>query len=201
MAAGTMVELPAPRTSGRLSLEEVLARRRSVREYRDAPLTLPEAAQLLWAAYGETDADGHRTAPSAGALYPLEVYLVAARVEGLEAGVYHYLPGRHALRLVKAGDVRRDLMAAALDQACVGAAAAHVVLAAVYERTTVRYGQRGRRYVHLDAGHAGQNVYLQAEALQLATVVVGAFDDRRVQTILGLPEDQQPLSIMPIGRR
>ncbi|MDR7419992.1 MAG: SagB/ThcOx family dehydrogenase [Armatimonadota bacterium] len=184
-----------------MSLESAIARRRSTRAFADAPLALADVAQLLWSAQGVTDQEGHRAAPSAGALYPLELYLVVARVEGVSPGVYRYIPARHALELVRAGDVRSRLMAAALDQTCVGAGAAHLVFSAVYERTTAKYGERGTRYVHMDVGHAGQNVYLQAEALGLGTVAVAAFDDARVREILGLPGNEHPLYIMPVGRR
>lgn len=201
MSSGPSIALPPPRMTGDLSVEQALARRRSVREFKDALLTLGDVAQLLWAAQGITDAEGHRTAPSAGATYPLELYLVAGRVEDLAPGVYHYRPADHALEQLADGDVRQALMAAALDQPCVGNGAAHLVFAAVYERTTDRYGERGTRYVHMDVGHAGQNVHLQAEALGLGTVVVAAFDDARVHAVLGLPIGEEPLYIMPVGRR
>lgn len=183
-----------------VSVEHALRARRSTREFQSLPLTLAEAAQLLWSAQGVTNAEGHRTAPSAGAMYPLELYLAAAHVEGLNPGVYHYLPGEHALEAVRDGDVRGELMAAALDQACVGVGAALLVFTAVYERTTGRYGDRGVRYVYMDVGHAGQNVHLQAVALGLGTVVVGALDGEAVRRIIGAPANEDPLYIMPVGR-
>lgn len=194
------IGLPAPRTDSATSIERTLAKRRSVREYEDSPLTLAEAAQLLWSAQGVTNAEGYRTAPSAGAMFPLELYLVAAHVEGLRPGVYHYLPREHALQAVRDGDVRADLRAASFDQACVGTAPALLVLTAVYERTTNRYGERGVRYVYMDVGHAGQNVHLQAVALELGTVVVGALDGEAARRILGAPANEDVLYIMPVGR-
>ncbi|MDR7475870.1 MAG: SagB/ThcOx family dehydrogenase, partial [Armatimonadota bacterium] len=156
--------------------------RRSIREFKPGPLTLPEVAQLLWAAQGTTDPqEGFRTAPSAGATYPLEVYLAVGRVQKLAEGVYRYSPAAHALARLREGDVRQALADAALGQRCVGEGAAVLVLAAVYERTAQRYGDRGIRYVHMEVGHAAQNVYLQGVTLGLGTVVVGAFHDQQVR--------------------
>ncbi len=195
------VQLPQPRIESGVSLERALKERRSVREYRSAPLTLAETGQLLWAAQGITSRGGFRTAPSAGALYPLEVYLVAGEVEGLPAGVYRYRPAGHLLEQVDAGDRRHLLCDAALGQRWVRTAPAVIVIAAVYSRTTEKYSTRGTRYVHLDAGCAAENVYLQATALSLGTVLVGAFGDGDVQKALSLPRDEEPLCIMPVGRR
>lgn len=194
------VALPMVGMHSGVSVEQALRARRSTREFQALPLTLAEVAQLLWSAQGVTNAEGNRTAPSAGAMYPLELYLAAAHVEGLTPGVFHYLPGGHALEAVRDGDVRGELMAAALNQPCVGAGAALLVFTAVYERTTDRYGDRGVRYVHMDVGHAGQNVHLQAVALGLGTVVVGAFDGEAVRRIIGAPANEDPLYIMPVGR-
>ena len=192
------VKLPEPRPSGEMSVEETLAARRSVRSYQDEALSLTELAQLLWAAQGITAHWGGRTAPSAGATYPLEVYAVVGEVTGLEAGVFHYRPDGHLLVRRKAGDLRGELASAALGQGWVREAPVSLVIAARYERTTGRYGERGVRYVHIEVGHVGQNIYLQAEALGLGTVIVGAFDDQDVKTLLGIEEE--PLAIMPVGR-
>ena len=186
---------------GALALEEALAARRSVRDYAPGPLTLAEVGQLLWAAQGVTSPEGFRTAPSAGALYPLELYLVVGEVEGLAPGVYHYEPESHALTRIIAGDLRRVLEMAALGQDYVRTAAVDLVLTGVYQRTARRYGERAQRYVHMEAGHAGQNVYLQAEALGLGTVAIGAFNDEEVQRLLSLPAEEAPLYIMPVGRK
>lgn len=191
-----------PRTSGSVSIEETLAKRRSIREYADEPLRIDEVMQLLWAAQGITKPEyGFRTAPSAGGTYPLEIYLVARHlgVTGLEAGIYRYEPRDHTLVKIIGGDFGDQLMAAALDQEWVGAAPANFVITAVFERTTAKYGERGVRYVWQETGHAAQNIYLQTVALGLGNVVVGAFDDTEVQRILQLPELERPMCVIPIG--
>ncbi|MBZ5611271.1 MAG: SagB/ThcOx family dehydrogenase [Acidobacteriia bacterium] len=195
------IALPQPRTKGETSLEHCLLNRRSVRSYRDVPLLLDAVGQLLWAAQGVT-AEGHlRTAPSAGALYPLEVYLVAGNVDGVSPGLYHYRPERHELLLVKPGDLRQELARATFEQDCVQSAAATILFAAVYARTGGKYGQRATRYVHMEAGHAAQNVCLQAAALGLGTVTVGAFQDDEVKRVAELPESHEPVYLMPVGRK
>jgi len=187
--------LPTPAVSGDVSLEAALAGRRSVREFSDRPLAAAELGQLLWAAQGITDPRGYRTAPSAGALYPLEIYVATA------GGLYHYQPARHALAVVGGSDVRQALYEAALRQEAVSRAPAVFVIAAVYERTAVKYGaERSPRYVHLEAGHAAQNVLLQAVALGLGAVPIGAFDDGAIQEAMGLPAEEQPLYLIPVGR-
>jgi SagB-type dehydrogenase family enzyme len=203
--------LPRPRLDGPLSLEQAIAQRRSVRDYRDAPVTLAEAAQVLWAAQGVTDAAGGlRAAPSAGALYPLEVFLVARRVDGLTGGAYRYVPQSHALEPLLGqsagtasglGDdpLHERLHRAALSQSAVREAPAVLVIAAVFERTTGKYGERGRDYVIMEAGHAAQNVCLQAVALGLGSVVIGAFDEQEVVRIVGLAADELPLYLVPFG--
>ena len=193
------IALPKPMTDGDVSLEATIRERRSVREYSSRSLSLGDVGQLLWAAQGVTARDGRRTAPSAGALYPLELYLVAGNVESLPDGVYHYQPGRHRLRQVSGGDVREPLAAAALDQSWVRRAPAVLMFAGVYERSARKYGQRARRYTHIEVGHAAQNVYLQAVALELGTVIVGAFDESEARQALGLPSDHTPLALMPVG--
>jgi SagB-type dehydrogenase family enzyme len=202
---GETVALPTPREEGDVSIEEAIADRRSRRRFGGRELERHELGQLLWAAQGVTDRmTGHRASPSAGARYPLEVYVVVGSpgVEGLEGGVYHYRPRSHELARGRTGDLRSDLRAAALDQEFVDEAAVDVVVCAVDERTTRRYGNRGRlRYVPMEAGHAGQNIYLQAEALGLSTVSVGAFRDQRVRDVLAAPADQRPLYIFPVGGR
>jgi SagB-type dehydrogenase family enzyme len=197
--AGAAVQLPEPRREGTISVEQALAQRRSVRDFRATPLPLASVGQLLWAAQGITNPRGDRTAPSAGALHPLEVYLVAGAVTGLEPGVYRYEAGQHQLLPVAAGDVRRDLARAALEQDWVAEAPGILVLAGVYQRSARRYGQRAPRYVHMEVGHAAQNVYLQAVALDLGTVVVGAFQDSQLAHVLKLAAEVQPLGVMPVG--
>ena len=199
-AEDTTVDLPQPQIEGEVSLEETLQTRRSVREYADAPLALDEVSQLLWAAQGITSDRGGRTAPSAGALYPLEVYLVAGDVEDLEPGVFRYDPAAHRLLKVKGGDVRTELCEVSLGQEAVRNGAIDIVISAVYERTEVKYGDRAARYVHMEAGHAAQNIYLQAAALELGTVTIGAFSDDAVARVLDLPENEAPLYVIPVGR-
>jgi SagB-type dehydrogenase family enzyme len=196
------VSLPVPVMIGEFSVEEALANRRSVREYSDQPLTLSEIGQLLWAAQGITEpGTGKRTAPSAGALYPLELYVATGNVEGLPPGVYKYNPYEHRLLLIKRDDVRTTLRQAAIDQSAVEEGSAILVFASVHERTTQKYGERGIRYVHMEVGSAIQNVYLQAESLGLSTVIIGAFTDSAVQSVMGMDEMERPLGIMPVGRK
>lgn len=193
--------LPPPRQKGSTSIEEALWRRRSVRGYSDAPLTLAEISQLLWAAQGITNSEGFRTAPSAGALYPLEVYLVAGRVENLQNGVYKYYPEQHKLTMEIEGDLRSNLCKAALEQDCILKSSAMIIITAVFERVTLKYGNRGIMYVHMEVGHAAQNIYLQAEAINLGAVAVGAFYDEEVKKVLNLLKGEQPICIMPISRK
>jgi SagB-type dehydrogenase family enzyme len=197
--SGGEVALPEPKLEGRLSVEAALARRRSLREFAPQPLPLAAVSQLLWAAQGITHPDGLRTAPSAGALYPLEVYLVAGAVSGLRPGVYHYRPRTHRLAALSAGDVRAGVAAAALDQEWIAEAPAILVLAAVPRRTVRKYGERAVRYVHVEVGHAAQNVYLQAVALGLGTTLVGAYRDEALGRLLGLPQGTLALGLLPVG--
>jgi len=199
--ASIRIDLPPPAVVGKHSLESLLQQRRSVREYPDLALNLAQLGQMLWAAQGITHRGGYRTAPSAGALYPLELYVVASHVTGLSKGIYHYQPNGHALIKTVDGDVHQALAAAALSQASVEQAAAVIVFTAVYARSEKKYAERAERYVHIEAGHAAENLFLQAEALGLATVVVGAFRDQAVSQVLHLPSDHAPLVLMPIGHR
>ncbi len=194
------ISLPAPCLDGGFSLEHALRERRSLREFGKTALTREEISQLLWAAQGVTSRDGLRTAPSAGALYPLELYLAVGMAGDLDPGVYKYAPAGHKLAKIVAGDRRRELAATAHGQDCVADAAAVLVFAAAERRTTRKYGSRGVRYVHIETGHAAQNVFLQATALGLGAVVVGAFDDDRLRETLRLPDGEAPLYLMPLGR-
>lgn len=191
---GEATPLPAPDRAGQMPLEEALSGRRSVREFKARPLTEAELGQLLWAAQGMTGGRGYRTAPSAGALYPLELYVATAD------GLFHYEVEGHALAVVSRSDLRPALYEAALRQAAVSQAPAVFVIAAVYERTEVKYGaERSPRYVHLEAGHAAQNLLLEAVALGLGATPIGAFDGEGVQQALGLAEEEQPLYLIPVG--
>jgi len=195
------VELPEPRKDSDVSIEEALLERRSIRVYTGEALTLQEVSQLLWAAQGTTSLRGLRTAPSAAALYPLETYIVVGDVENLSAGVYRYETAGHKLVKVLDGDYRPQLTRASLGQYFVEGGAVYIVFTAIYERTTLRSGDEGIKYVHMEVGHAAQNVYLQVVSLGLGTVVIGGFDGDRAHEILELPESETPLYFMPVGRR
>jgi SagB-type dehydrogenase family enzyme len=197
-----MVRLPPPHLRSDMSLEEIVASRRSVRRYRSESLTLPQLSQVLWSAQGITGAGRLRATPSAGATYPLEISVAVGKqtVEGLEAGVYHYEADTHSITLHQPDDSRLGLARAALDEGFIAAAPVDIVICSLYARTSYRYGRRGERYVHMEVGHVGQNIHLQAVALGLATVEVGAFDDEEVRKVLGLEEQIKPLYIMPIGK-
>jgi len=191
---GKITALPRPNLKGTLSVEEALARRRSIRSFTEVKLTLEEISQLLWAAQGITrEETGFRTAPSAGALYPLEVYLVT------EDGLFHYMPQGHGLETLGDSDLRGQLSRAALGQSSVREAAADIVVTAIYSRTTRKYGPRGERYVHIEVGHLGQNIHLQAAALGLGSVPIGAFHDDQVKKVLSLPREEVPLYIIAVG--
>lgn len=198
-AAGSEVPLPAPARSGRMSLEEALQRRRSLRTHAARGLGLGEVAQLLWAAQGRTDAQGRRSAPSAGGLYPLEVLLVAGAVDGLAAGLYRYRSDDHRLQALAAGDLRAALAASTRAQGWAAEAPMQLIVTADPRQTTARYGDRAGRFVAIEVGHAAQNVYLQATALGLGTVVIGAFDEARLAAALELPAGRVPMVLMPVG--
>ncbi len=195
------IKLPEPKYDSNTSVEQALLERRSVRAYKKVPLILDEVSQLLWAAQGITDnGSKFRTAPSAGALYPLDVYIAIGTVEGVAQGVYKYRPRKHELMKVRNGDVRNELASAALGQSSIRESAVVMVFSAVYERTTQKYGNRGIKYVHMEAGHAAQNVYLQAVSLDLGMVVVGAFRDEEIRKILNMSDNERPLYIVPVGK-
>jgi len=206
-----VVKLPAPIQDGPMSVEKALAGRRSVREYADAPLTLQQVAQVLWAAYGITQPipkgpssvrGGLRTAPSAGALYPLDIYLVAGNVTDLKPGIYKYRSETHELLLIVEGDKRPELYEASASQPWVKKAPASLVYSAIYARTAGKYGNRGReRYVCMDAGHSAENVYLECTALGLGTCALGAFLDANVRLVVNMTKPEEPVYIMPVGKQ
>jgi SagB-type dehydrogenase family enzyme len=196
------IKLPEPNYKGIVSVEEAIQQRRSERNFTGRALTMDQLSQMTWCAQGVTDAAGRkRSAPSAGATYPLDLYVVVGEktCADLAAGVYRYLPGEHAIILHLAGDRRKPLAAAALGQDFIARAPLSLVLTANYLRTTGRYGKRGARYVYMEAGHVGENVHLQAKAMGLGTCMVGAFDDSEVSSTLSLPAEHEPLYIMPVG--
>jgi len=194
-----VLRLPPPDTVGGMPVEQALLRRRSVRAFSAKPLPLAAVSQLLWAAQGMTAADGGRTAPSAGGLWPLEVHLVATRVEGLAPGLYRYSPSSHALESSVPGRMAPRLARASLDQDFVAEAPAVVLIAAVEGRTSPKYGSRAPRYVAFEAGAASENLALEAVALGLGSVVVGAFDDDEVAKVARLRAGERPLCLMPVG--
>jgi len=207
----TIIKLPSPQLKGKVSLEETILRRRSVRRYRGEPLELSQLSQILWSAQGITGTGGFRAAPSAGASYPLEIFMfvgtqcvIASKAkqapEELQAGIYHYEADSHSLSLHKPTDLRPDLARATLNQEFIIEAPVDIVICALYHRTSYRYGRRGERYVHIEVGHVGENIHLQAVALGLATVEIGAFHDEEVRKVLGVDEQIKPLYIMPLGK-
>jgi SagB-type dehydrogenase family enzyme len=192
--AEPLVRLPSPDTEGGPSLSSVLTTRRSVRSFADAPLSLEQLGQLCWSAQGITASGaGFRTAPSAGGLYPLTVFLVRSR------GVFEYLPREHALRRVADDDRRPRLQRSALGQSSVGEAPVCLIVTANVGQTARKYGARAERYCLMEAGHVAQNVLLQATALELGGVPVGAFDDEAIADVLELPDRLRPLYLLPIG--
>ena len=199
--------LPFHKTDGDISVEKALMNRRSHRHFQNKAISAGQLSQILWAAYGVTIPrpdnpnlrGGLRTAPSAGARYPLEIYAIIGNVEGIEPGVYRYISEGHKIVRTIDRDVRNELCEAALGQRMIREAPMSVFYSAVFCRITERYGERGHRYVYMELGHSSQNIYLQAEALRLGTCTIGAFTDSSVRQVLKLPTNEEPLSLMPIG--
>ncbi len=188
------IELPKPNAQGSISLEQTIGNRKSVRSFTKQTLSLEQIGQLLWSGQGLRDALGQRTVPSAGALYPLELYMV------IEDGVYHYIPKGQRMEPHVQGDMRSSLSSAALGQECVAQAPATLLLTAVFSRIETKYGkERSPQYVYLEAGHAAQNILLQATALGLDGVPVGAFYEEQVSKVLQLPQAHYPLYLIPLG--
>lgn len=193
------VRLPELETSGRSRIEELIAKRRSVRRYKDKKLSESVISRLLWAAQGISSKDGLRTSPSAGALYPLEIHVVTGGGGELEPGVYRYIPEDHTLIREIAGDIREKLSKAALSQPMIRNAPVSIVISAIYARITGKYGNRGLSYTHMEAGHAAQNVCLLGVELGIGTCTAGAFENEEVKSVLKLPANEEPLYILPLG--
>ena len=197
------IKLPRPDTTGSRTLEKVLFTRRSIREYNSRPLALDELTQLLWSCQGITSPDGLRVTPSAGATYPLELYAAVANVNGLAPGVYHYLPGpkgnQHQLELVGEGNIGADLCRLSTTQDFIGTVPLNIIFAGVLERVRKQYGGRALRYTLLEAGHAAQNLHLQAEALGLGSVAIGYLDVAKVRPLLHTKAI--PLYMVSVGRK
>ncbi|WP_456400330.1 SagB/ThcOx family dehydrogenase [Persephonella sp.] len=192
------IKLPEVYLFGRMPVEKALLNRRSHRSYREDPITIDELAQLLWAGNGVTKIEGFRTAPSAGALYPIVLYVLNIKIKSLDQGVYKYDPIRHLLIEIKKGDYSSQLCLSALNQESILNGSVNIIISADFSKTVSKYGNRGYRYVYMEAGHVSQNIYLQATALGLGTVSIGAFYDNTVKEILNMEED--PLYIMPVGK-
>jgi len=196
------IPLPKPSLDGNVSVEKAIKERRTIRDFKDRPLSLNHLSQILWAAQGITDPiEMKRAVPSAGALYPLDIYVIVGEkgVKGMEAGVYHYLPKTHEILPISNGDRRKEVAIASLRQMWMAQAPVLFVIAAEYKRNAWKYGERGIRYALIEVGHVGQNLFLQAEALGLGAGIVGAFDDGEVSKAIGLPPKHEPLLIMPVG--
>ena len=188
-----LITLPEPNKSGSMPLEQAIAVRRSRRHFLQKSLTLEQIGQLAWAAQGQDESSKYRTTPSAGATYPLELFVIT------DEGMFRYLPAKHSLEKLADKDLRTALASAAWGQEFIQAAPLTLVFVAEFTRTTGRYGKRGIRYVYMEAGHAAQNVHLQAEALGLGSVAVGAFDDNSVSKVLSLPRNLEPLYMVAVG--
>ena len=196
------MKLPPEKIERTVSVEQAISQRRTVRTFISEPLELHQFSQLLWAAQGITEKSGFkRSAPSAGALYPMDVYVVAGKdsVAQIEAGVYHYEPQGHMVSLVTGGDLREALSRASLSQMWMAKAPVDIVITAEYSRATIKYGKRSVRYAMIEAGHIGQNIFLQAEALGLKAGIVGAFHDKEIIRVMNISSSHEPLLIIPIG--
>ncbi len=199
---GKRMKLPKPKTHGEVSLETAIKRRRTIRSFTSEPLSLEQCSQLFWAAQGITEDRGFkRAAPSGGALYPMDIYAVVGEncVKGLESGAYHYDPKGHAVSLVSKGDLRNKVAGAALSQTWMATAPLNILITAEYYRITRKYGKRGIRYAIIEAGHIGQNILLQSEAMGLGAGIVGAFNDEKVRRVVNIPPNYEPLLILPVG--
>jgi len=196
------MRLPDPQHDGNVSLERAIRMRRTIRSFDGRALSLHQVSQLLWSAQGITGSRGFkRAAPSAGALYPMDVYAVvgAGCVEGLDPGVYHYDPEAHSISLGREEDARREVAQASLSQTWMAQAPLNLSITAEYSRITGKYGERGIRYAMIEAGHIGQNIFLQAQAMGLAAGIVGSFDDEKLTRVMGITKTHEPLLVMPVG--
>jgi len=199
---GGSMQLPDPKLDGDVSLERTIHQRRTIRSFNSKALTLRQLSQLLWAAQGITESGGFkRAAPSAGALYPMDIYVAVGgdSIEKLVPGVYHYEPANHSFSLTQEGDVRRDIAIASLGQMWMAYAPITLLITAEYSRIMVKYGQRGVRYAMMEAGHIGQNIFLQSQAMGMEAGIVGAFEDEKVIQVMGITKTHEPLLLMPVG--
>lgn len=195
------LQLPEPKYDGATSLEKAIYRRRSIRDFKSEALTIADLSQLLWAAQGITALGGYRTTPSAGALYPLELYVAVGNVNGLAAGIYHYDPGHHVVCRMDEHDRRAELSAASLDQTWMQSAAVILILTAVSRTTSEKYGHKSVGFIYMEVGAAAENVSLQAVSLNMTSVMVGAMEEAKVKKLLHLKEGEEPLCLIPVGRK
>jgi len=198
------ISLPKEFIKGNLTVFDSIKTRRSIREYSEKPITLKELSTLLFATQGITSTNGweKRAAPSAGALYPMETYIVVNNVDGLDKGLYHYIPDEHALEIIKLGDFGKDIRSIGLGQAPLEEAAVDFIWTAVFERTTKKYGERGIRYIHIEAGHISENLYLQANSMGIGVVAIGAFNDDAINKFLGVDgEKESVIYINAVGKK
>ena len=201
---GGTLNLPAPMLDGDVSLQKTIKHRRTVRSFSNKPLTVGQLSQILWAAQGITEDSGlKRAAPSAGALYPIDIYAVMGNnsVRELYQGVYHYYPPDHSIEKIIDTDAREDVAVASLRQMWMATAPVILVITSEYSRITIKYGERGKRYAMIEVGHIGQNIFLQCEALGLCAGIVGAFYDTQVAGAIKTQKNHEPLIIMPVGWR
>ncbi len=194
------IPLPQPDKKGKVSIEEVLSKRRSIRNYLNEPIKLSEITQLLWAAQGITANDGRRASPSAGATYPIEIYLANGSVIGLNKGLYKYIPEKHSLQLIYEKDLFFEICKSTYQIELLKRSAGLFIITAIPEKTTSVYAERGFRYIYMEAGHIGENIALQGVSLGIGTVMIGAFDDHKLSEILKLNKGEIPLYIIPIGK-
>ncbi len=204
MAVTATVKLPEPKITGTMSVEQAINDRRSVRRYTNESLTLQDVSQLMWAAQGITDnKTKFRTVPSGGHTFPLEVYILVGKnsVKGLNEGVYHYNPFNNTLEQILGNDVRPELSQAANGQPWVKEAPVDIIITGNYQKMIDKYKDEklSTRFVDMEAGHAGQNIYLESESLNLATVALGSFKDDQVHQILNIPSNENTLYIYPVG--
>jgi len=204
IAIAGAISLPKPLYKGTVSVEEALKARRTTRSFSSRPLKLKQLSQILWGAYGVTARKYGsllKTAPSAGALYPLDIYCVVGKgsVDNLAPGVYHFNPEDHSASLLREGDQRAEVARHSLHQVWMARAPLMLIVTGEYERSTTKYGPRGVTYTHIEAGCVGQNIFLQAEAMGLKVGIVGAFNNSKITAITGLPSSHEPMLIMPVG--
>ncbi|MEE9596163.1 MAG: SagB/ThcOx family dehydrogenase [Acidiferrobacterales bacterium] len=202
-----MIELPVPSLDGSVSVEDAINKRRSVREFTDQPLSIADLPQCVWSAQGITGSDGKKVAPSAGAVYPVTLYVVVGVIENLSAGLYRYEPNRHTLEAIRAGELRAQLRDAALkEQPWIGQAASILVIAADISKASSAFqqqppaGERGLRYIYMEVGAIAENVYLQGQTIGVGVVFIGGFDDQMVMDVLKLPSPYTPVGLVCLGR-